>query len=506
MTAESTQECPQFLSALPARRGERQVALVVVLSSIIFFLAAAPFAKDPLVPVWTFLPIYQSALVINDVITAALLFGQFRILRSRALLVLASGYLFNAVMAVLHLLSFPDLFTPFGLPGTGAQTTAWLYFFWHGGFPLFVVIYAMLKEETKVAEGQTSAGGSTGFAILSAIALVCVLAGSLSLLTTSVHDVLPAIMAGNRDAPAKVVVATASWTLSLVALAALWRKRPQSVLDLWLMVVMCAWVFDIALASVLNAGRFDVGWYLGRIYGLLATSFVLLVLLYENSMLYAALIETHASDQRKTAELELLTTVDALTGIANRRCFDKAIDVEWRRTVRHGTPLSLLMIDVDCFKGYNDTYGHVAGDACLRAIAELLASSARRAGEIAARYGGEEFAVLLPHVDETAALSLAGKVCQCVRDLQIQHQASVAAAHVTVSIGVASASSTRLIGATDAQFGSDGEWDEVTRLGPVHLVQAADQALYAAKAAGRNRVSLAERNDLPLSAQKRPAA
>jgi diguanylate cyclase (GGDEF)-like protein len=313
-------------------------------------------------------------------------------------------------------------------------------------------------------------------------------------------------MEGNRDAPAKVVVATASWMLSLVALAALWQKRPHSVLDLWLMVVMCAWIFDIALASVLNAGRFDVGWYLGRIYGLLATSFVLLVLLYENSMLYAALIETHARDRKKAAELQLLTTVDALTGISNRRAFDKALDMEWRRTVRHGTPLSLLMIDVDCFKGFNDTYGHVAGDRCLRAIAELLASCARRAGEVAARYGGEEFAILLPHVDEDAAQSLAGKVCQCVRDLNIPHQASVAAAQVTVSIGVASASSASVTGAAGAQPSNDGEWNELSRLGPVHLVQAADHALYAAKAAGRNRVSLTCRNDMSSRAEKRSAA
>src|SRR4051812_7032792 len=129
MATELMDEQPLFLSALPPERSDRRLALVVVLSSTIFFLLAAPFAKVPLVPVSAFLPIYQSVLVVNDLITAVLLFGQFGILRSRALLVLASGYLFGALMAVFHLLSFPGLFTPFGLLGTGPQTTAWLYFF-----------------------------------------------------------------------------------------------------------------------------------------------------------------------------------------------------------------------------------------------------------------------------------------------------------------------------------------------------------------------------------------
>jgi diguanylate cyclase (GGDEF)-like protein len=397
------------------------------------------------------------------------------------------------------------LFTPSGLLGSGAQTTAWLYFLWHGAFPVFVIAYALLNEEYAI-QASNSARRPASFAILASVAAVCVVAGAFTFLTTANHDALPAIMQGSRDAPAKVVVATASWVLSLVALAALWRRRPHSVLDVWLMVVMCAWVFDIALASVLNAGRFDVGWYFGRIYGLLATSFVLLVLLYENSMLYAALIETHLSDRKKAAELELLTTIDALTGIANRRAFDKALDMEWRRTVRHGTPLSLLMIDVDCFKRFNDTYGHVAGDQCLRVIAEVLARNARRAGEMAARYGGEEFAMLLTHVHEDGAQALAARVCQAVRDLKIPHQNSVAAPYVTISVGVASAASVIASGAAEALLVDDAAQYDPSRLVPTCLVQAADQALYAAKVAGRNQFSPTCSRDTAWNASKRSAA
>src|SRR5258707_9115068 len=130
-----TDERRLFLSKLPAGRGGRRLAAAAVLACVVVFLAAAPFAKLPLGQIGAFIPIYESALVINDLITAVLLFGQFNILRSRALLVLASGYLFTATITVSHALSFPGLFSPTGLLGARPQSTAWLYTFWHGGVP-----------------------------------------------------------------------------------------------------------------------------------------------------------------------------------------------------------------------------------------------------------------------------------------------------------------------------------------------------------------------------------
>lgn len=273
------------------------------------FLAAVPFAKVPLAQVWAFIPSYESAIVINDLITAVLLFGQFNILRSRALLVLASGYLFTACMAVPHALTFPGLVAPTGLLGAGPQSTAWLYMFWHGGFPLLVIAYALLKDEGR--EPIATSGRSRSrisVAILSSVAAVLVVVCGLTLLATSGQDSLPAIMKGNRYTPAMITVVSSVWALTLFALIVLWRRRPRSVLDLWLMVVMCAWIFDIALAAVLNAGRFDLGFYAGRIYGLLATSFVLLVLLLENGILYARLVEAHASERRERRLVQQRTT------------------------------------------------------------------------------------------------------------------------------------------------------------------------------------------------------
>ena len=295
---------PVFLSTLVAGRGERRLALAVVLVSAAVFILAVPMATVPLSPVWAFIPVYQSALVVNDLITAVLFFGQFAILRSRALVVLASGYLFTAVMAAAHALTFPGLFSPSGLLGAGPQTTAWLYMFWHGGFPLLVGAYALLKDD---GARRLPAGRHPGVAILSAGAAVLAAVAALTLLATWAQHALPAIMQGNRYTPAMITVVSSVWALSLLALGLLWRRRPHSVLDVWLMVVMSAWLFDIALSAVLNAGRFDLGFYAGRIYGLLAASFVLLVLLIEHGRLYARLAEAHERERQERQLVQLRT-------------------------------------------------------------------------------------------------------------------------------------------------------------------------------------------------------
>src|SRR5262245_49133138 len=184
-----TDELSVFLSTLPAERRDRRLALVVAVVSAVVFVIAAPFAKTRLAAVPAFLPIYQSALVINDLITAVLLYGQYSILRSRAVLVLASGYLFCAFMAVWHLLSFPGLFVEGGLLGAGGQTTAWLYFLWHGGFPLCVIGYALLKGDPGAAGHRPPNGAAR--VIVSSVATVAGIACAMLFVTTTGHDLLP---------------------------------------------------------------------------------------------------------------------------------------------------------------------------------------------------------------------------------------------------------------------------------------------------------------------------
>ncbi len=190
-------------------------------------------------------------------------------------------------------------------------------------------------------------------------------------------------------------------------------------------------------------------------------------------------------DRRKSREQELLEVTrqlgqaneqlahlavsDSLTGLANRRRFDEIIASEWRRCARDRAPLSLLLLDVDDFKAYNDTYGHQSGDDCLRGVAEVLNSVARRPGDLTARYGGEEFALVLPNTTPEGAQHVAEVARARVEQSQVEHATSSICDFVTVSIGVA----------TIVPNG---------KAVPADLIQAADQAMYAAKHAGKNRV------------------
>jgi PAS domain S-box-containing protein len=310
MGLELSEESPAFLSTMPAGRRETRLALAMVLLSAALFLALAPFARTPLPELNAFVPIYETALVVTDLITATLLFGQANILRSRALCILASGYLFTALLTVAHALTFPGLFSATGLLGASRQSTAWLYTFWHGGFPLCVIAYACLKN-TAGSIGAPDLGapphsGWLGLPIGLALLLVLAVVGLFVLLATAGASLLPAILVNNHYARAGSLILSGVWVLSGLALWVLGRKKPHSMVDLWLIMVMCAWLFDIALSAVLNAGRFDLGWYAGRVYGLFAASFVLLVLLRENGKLYFRLVGAHATQRNKAADLRHL--------------------------------------------------------------------------------------------------------------------------------------------------------------------------------------------------------
>ena len=304
-----------------------------------------------------FVASYQSALAINDVITAILLFSQFAVSRSRALLLLASGYLFTAAAAIVHALTFPGLFAPSGLLGAGSQTTVWLYMVWHGVFPLLVLGYALLKARDNGAKLQ----GSTASAVLVSITAVC---GAMALFTwvvTAQHHLLPVLLSGGHYTPVMLGVVSTVWCLSLGALAVLWFRKPYSVLDIWLMVVLCSWLFDIALSAILNVARYDLGFYLGRIYGLCAASFVLAVLLIDNVGLQAQLARLLGNLRRQAASERKLHTererlFSAVVESSNDAIITKSLDgtiTAWNRAAERlfgyvsieavGRPIDLIV-------------------------------------------------------------------------------------------------------------------------------------------------------------------
>ena len=183
-----------------------------------------------------------------------------------------------------------------------------------------------------------------------------------------------------------------------------------------------------------------------------------------------ARIRNHIRLKQQADLLESMSLVDALTQIPNRRSFDETIEAEWRRSVREHTRLSIMMIDIDHFKEYNDCYGHGAGDVCLQTVAETLLTGVSRPGDLVARYGGEEFVIILPGTSKEAAAHIATHLCERVRSMKLPHAHSIVEPYVTISIG----------GATMTPSGENNSYNA--------LLDEADKMLYKAKNAGRNRV------------------
>ena len=195
------------------------------------------------------------------------------------------------------------------------------------------------------------------------------------------------------------------------------------------------------------------------------------LMLHQQSELMRLVRERTQQLEEANRKLAQISYLDAVTEVSNRRSFEEELTMEWRRSTRTGSRLSLLMIDIDNFKAFNDTLGHQAGDECLKKVAAVIDEGVRRAGDVVARYGGEEFAVLLPDTDLAGASALAERIRAAVEERSIIHPATQGA--VTVSVGVATASGR-----------DDGE--------PAQLVRAADAALYRAKGDGRNRVRISD--------------
>jgi two-component system chemotaxis family response regulator WspR len=200
---------------------------------------------------------------------------------------------------------------------------------------------------------------------------------------------------------------------------------------------------------------------------------------YLNSLQRDAAFRALRESQRKLAEmnvqLQRLASLDGLTGIANRRTFGERFEEEWLRARRDGSSLAIVLLDVDLFKGYNDSYGHQAGDECLKAVAHAIESSLRRPADFCARYGGEEFVMLLPQTTLEGAGVIAEAVRAKIESLQMAHDSSSIAGHVTASAGFAAVTPSRSNSADE-------------------LLELADKALYLAKRSGRNRASAMQRD------------
>ena len=280
---------------------QRLIALKILPAIlVVVFGLAKPFANVPLHPIDAFVPFFVTALFLNDLITASLLFAQFALLRTRAMLVIASGYLFAAVMLVPYTLSFPGVFMSGSMVGN-LQSTPWLYILRHLGIGLFLSAFAVSDSNVQVPRPQKGTRRSIGFAALATIATVFV----VGLVCISGRTILP-IVTVNRFEFADNWVLYAGLPMGsayFLAMILLWFRR-DTILGLWLMVVAFVNLFGVFLGNYPNPARFSVGWYTVIGINLVAHTLVLVVLLVEFSKLYSRVLQAvHAQHREREARL-----------------------------------------------------------------------------------------------------------------------------------------------------------------------------------------------------------
>jgi PAS domain S-box-containing protein len=285
------------LANLPAGQTERRVAFTVGLVLLGIGAMVAPFGRLQLPRTDAWAPITDTFIFLADLITWLLLISQFTIVRSRALLILASGYLFAAVMNVPHLLTFPGTLTPGGLLGAGLQTSIWLALFWMSGYVLAVILYALMSKEP----GELVAVGSTRTAAAVSSAFVIAIALALTWIAVAGEPYLPKLF---LDRSESTVGLRYAYTLlsfpSAVALLLLWF-RTRSVLNIWLMVVMCGWLGQ-GIAQIHTPGRFSLAMYAARSLIVISLTVLLVVLLRETMTLYERLAISLVALRQLTAE------------------------------------------------------------------------------------------------------------------------------------------------------------------------------------------------------------
>jgi hypothetical protein len=285
-----------LLATLPPSKRQITWALGIVLVLVVAFGATAPFANIQLPRVNSFIPTVEAVIVIADLTTSALLFAQFSIARRLALLVLASAYLLTGLIVISHALTFPGAFSPTGLLGAGLQSSAWLYVLWKVTLPVAVIVYVLLKDaDSDTSLPHHSPEAVIGWSVAAVIGIACVLtwvavAGERFLPRISLNAVEESIVTRH-------VVGGMHMSLTAVAFVLLWL-RLRSVLDLWLMVMCFTLLLEIAIAIMLVNTSFSLGFYATRVYALIATILVLLLLLSETTTLYAHLARSVMKQRR----------------------------------------------------------------------------------------------------------------------------------------------------------------------------------------------------------------
>lgn len=314
LAPDNGKDAPAVIASMPASAQQRGVAFAIVIVLSVVFAVIMPFAHVQTARIDVFIPVVQSIICFADLITAVFLFAQYSIQPQRALLALASGYIFSGLFAFLQTLDFPGAYSATGLLGGRPSGAAWLFSFWHIMFPLAVIAYVFLKD-TNETDGQPIKR-EPARAITITIACVLTLTAVLAWLGTAGSEHLPTLFVDRtRQTPFVQYFSGAMWLLNAIALVLL-LTRLRTILDVWLVVTVFVSLPDLSLSFFYEVVRYSVGWYTARSYALIASCIVLIVLLVETTMLYARLASAFILQRRERTH-RVMSVDEATAAIAH---------------------------------------------------------------------------------------------------------------------------------------------------------------------------------------------
>lgn len=440
-----------FLSNTLVKKPEKY--LVTIMVFLLFLLGGAisfmPKSSPwPVVP--GFIAICGILIFFASLQTAFLLYSQSKLDLDSGVSLLASGYLWISFLALARTLFLPGIIFSVQFFHENTQVSAWLWTIWHLLFPLCIIVYCLINL------GKVSCSYRFSQWVFRSVPLILPV-----LILSLIHgqDFLPTLIMNGNYCTLYLdyfILALAGFSFILL----IFSKRENNRQDLWLILAITVHGLDI-FYGIMGSSRYSIGWYLAMMSSVISSSVILSIFIYE-------IFSIAQSKSQENIYLKNMSEMDPLTGIANRRKFNVMFEGLWQLSRQQQKPICLILVDIDHFKSYNDSFGHPSGDLCLIKIARALSIIPKRQTDFTTRMGGEEFAILLYGMPEEMGRQVAEESRKSVENLRIPHSAP-SFSHVTISVGY---------GAMIAD----------TTSSPEEFFNKVDQALFKAKSEGRNRV------------------
>ncbi|MCB5185244.1 GGDEF domain-containing protein [Methylobacillus gramineus] len=434
------------------------IARILMLLLVAAALFVMPHAAEQWPAMDAFFPAIALMVAISAVVTSYVLLVQFNIHKKFFLIPLAGAYAFYGMAALVELLIQRETFGPIPMMEAPSQATSWIWHCWHIGYPLFIIIAILFRKYGEQAVQLNRLSLTKGMILFMLAPLLGIV---MYMVAVNSGHLLTSLLTANSIAqPVSEIVGWGTWTIAaLTFFIVRYCGGDDNVITTFLSVTALAYLCQTSLMMVDNT-QFSSGWYMAKMLSMISSSGLLAVLILQISRLNSDLADAHSQLIEKACK-------DGLTGIFNRGYFDETSGTEWRRAQRVGGTMSVIMLDIDHFKDFNDKFGHLKGDQCLCRIAKTLQENLLRPGDFVARFGGEEFVVLLPNSTPEGVRLVAEKLRTAIYQLKIQ---AIYGRPVSISAGYAT-------------------WTESYENRSINeLLAQADLALYAAKSQGRNRV------------------